>query len=157
MVLGAIMAVMYNTSSINRLLRPIYSGSRGMTVVFKTALSYPGNRRFRTAATVAMFALVLFTVVTIAFLASMQTAALDNYVTENSGGYDIITQTTLPISDLASRVLNDQNLASRVSAVLPFNNTVLLVRDLTIQHDFGSQVPAIGADPNADGASNFYT
>src|SRR5262249_48137570 len=101
MVLGAVMAVMYNTASINRLLRPIYSRRRGMTVVFKTALSYPGNRRFRTAATVAMFALVLFTVVTIAFLASMQTAALDKYVKENSGGYDIITN-TMPISDLGS-------------------------------------------------------
>ena len=157
MVLGAIMAVMYNTASINRLLRPIYNGRRGMTVVFKTALSYPGNRRFRTAATVAMFALVLFTVVTIAFLASMQTAALDKYVKENSGGYDIITETTLPISDLAPRVLNDQNLASRVSAVLPFNDTLLLsVRDLTMQHDFGAQI-AIGADPSAIGASNFYT
>ncbi len=157
MVLGAIMAVMYNTASINRLLRPIYSGRRGLTVVFKTALSYPGNRRFRTAATVAMFALVLFTVVTIAFLASMQTAALDKYVTENSGGYDVITQTTLPVSDLASRVLNDQNLASKVSAVLPFNNTFLSsIRDTTLQHDFGSQI-AIGADPSAVGASNFYT
>ncbi len=156
MVLGAIMAVMYNTASINRLFRPLYNGRRGMTVVFKTALSYPSNRRFRTAATVAMFALVLFTVVTIAFLASMQTAALDKYVKENSGGYDIITDTTLPISDLASRVLSDPNLASKVSAVLPFNDTGLLVKDVTMQHDFGQQI-AIGADPNAVGAANFYT
>ncbi len=156
MVIGAIMAVMYNTASINRLFRPLYNGRRGMTVVFKTALSYPSNRRFRTAATVAMFALVLFTVVTIAFLASMQTAALDKYVKENSGGYDIITDTTLPISDLASRVHNDPNLASKVSAVLPFNDTGLLVKDVTMQHDFGEQI-AIGADPSAVGASNFYT
>jgi len=158
MVLGAIMAVMYNTASINRLFRPLYGRRKALTVVFKTALSYPGNKRFRTAATVAMFALVLFTVVTIAFLASMQTAALDKYVTENSGGYDIITQTTLPISDLASRVLSDQNLASKVSAVVPFNDTgpSMVVKDVTIGHDFGV-VQAIGGDPNAVGASNFYT
>jgi putative ABC transport system permease protein len=153
MVLGAIMAVMYNTGSIQRVMRLFYSGRKSLTAIFKTALSYPGNKRFRTAATVAMFALVLFSVVTIAFLASMQTAALDTYVKQNSGGYDIITQTALPVSNLASRVQNDSNLNNKITAVLPFNNTGVAVRDQTLNHDFGEQI-MIGGNPSASGPNN---
>jgi putative ABC transport system permease protein len=155
MVVGAVMAIMYNTGSIQRLFKLFYGRSKGLTAIFKIALSYPGNKKFRTAATVAMFALVLFSVVTIAFLASMQTAALDTYVKENSGGYDIITQTTLPISNLATRVQQDPFFNNKVAAVLPFNDTGVVVRDVTMGHDFGAQ-PIIGADPNVVGSGNFY-
>ncbi|HZY94254.1 MAG TPA: FtsX-like permease family protein [Candidatus Bathyarchaeia archaeon] len=158
MVVGAVMAVMYNTGSIQRLFKLFYSRSKGLTAIFKMALSYPGNKKFRTAATVAMFALVLFTVVTIAFLAAMQTAALDTYVKQNSGGYDIITSTQLAVPDLRARVNNDPSLNSKIVGVLPFNTTAVIAKDLTLKRDFGNPyVSLVGADANAVGPNNFFT
>src|SRR5207247_1893513 len=95
-------------------------GRKRLTVIFKTALSYPGNKRFRTGATVAMFALVLLSVTTIAFLTAEQGAALNDLIKQDSGGYDVVTQTTLPVANLAAQIGNDASLNGKVAAVIPF-------------------------------------
>src|SRR5256884_3257882 len=107
MVMGAILLALYNTDTILRILHVFYRGRKRLTVIFKTALSYPGNKRFRTGATVAMFALGLLSVTTIAFLTAEQSAALDKIAAHQSGGSDIVTSTTLPVADLASRIGTD--------------------------------------------------
>ncbi|OLB72497.1 hypothetical protein AUI06_01115 [archaeon 13_2_20CM_2_52_21] len=157
MVMGAILLALYNTDVILRILRLFYRGRKRLTVIFKTALSYPASKRFRTGATVAMFALVLLSVTVIAFLVAEQNAALDTVVKQDSGGYDVLTQTTLAVPDLAARIGADSNLNGKVAAVIAFNNTGLsFVKDLTSRGDFGPQF-AVGGDPNAQPQSNFYT
>jgi len=156
MVAGAILLALYNTDVILRMLRVFYRGRKRLTVIFKTALSYPGNKRFRTGATVAMFALVLLSVTTIAFLTAEQGTALNNLVKQDSGGYDVVTQTTLPVANLAAQIGNDASLNGKVAAVIPFNSTGVVVRDLTSGIDFGPQL-AVGGDPSAIGESNFFT
>jgi len=157
MVMGAILLALYNTDVILRILHLFYRGRKRLTVIFKTALSYPASKRFRTGATVAMFALVLLSVTVIAFLVAEQNAALDTVVKQDSGGYDVLTQTTLAVSDLAARIGADSNLNGKVAAVIAFNNTGLsFVKDLTSGDDFGHQF-AVGGDPNAPPQSNFYT
>src|SRR5438876_696100 len=151
-----ILLALYNTDVILRILRVFYQGRKRLTVIFKTALSYPGNKRFRTGATVAMFALVLLSVTTIAFLTAEQSAALDKIVAQQSGGYDIVTRTTLPVADLASRIGTDKALSGKVAAVIPFNSTGVTVKDLTSGIPLDPQ-PAVGGDPNAPSQSNFYT
>ena len=155
MVMGAILVALYNTDVILRILHLFYRGRKRLTVIFKTALSYPASKRFRTGATVAMFALVLLSVTVIAFLTAEQNAALDTVVRQDSGGYDILTQTTLAIPDLAARIGADPNLNGKVAAVIAFNNTGVVVRDLTSGVDFGPQL-AVGGDANAQLQSNFY-
>src|SRR5437879_4734818 len=59
MVMGAILLALYNTDVILKFPHLFYRGRKRLTVIFKTALSYPASKRFRTGATVAMFALVL--------------------------------------------------------------------------------------------------
>ena len=156
MVMGAILLALFNTDVILRILRVFYRGRKRLTVIFKTALSYPGNKRFRTGATVAMFALVLLSVTVIAFLTAEQGAALNGVVQQDSGGYDIVTRTTLPVSNLASRIGTDPSLLGKVSAIIPFNTTGVVVKDLTSGLDYGPQL-AVGGDPNATSQSNFYT
>jgi putative ABC transport system permease protein len=156
MVMGAILLALFNTDVILRILRVFYRGRKRLTVIFKTALSYPSNKRFRTGATVAMFALVLLSVTVIAFLTAEQGAALNTLVKQDSGGYDIVTETALPVADLAARIGTDPALSGRVAAVIPFNTTGVVVRDLTSGIDFGAQL-AVGGDPNAPAQSNFYT
>lgn len=156
MVMGAILLALYNTDVILRMLRVFYQGRKRLTVIFKTALSYPGNKRFRTGATVAMFALVLLSVTTIAFLTAEQNAALNSQVAQDSGGYDIVAQTAVNVTDLANRLNSDLNLNGKLSAVIPFNTTEVIVRDMTSGQDFGYQ-SAVGGDPNAPARTNFFT
>ncbi len=156
MVMGAILLALYNTDVILKILHLFYRGRKRLTVIFKTALSYPSNKRFRTGATVAMFALVLLSVTVIAFLTAEQGAALNSVVQQDSGGYDIVTRTTLPVADLASRIVADPALSGKVAAVIPFNSTGVAVRDLTSGTGFDPQL-IVGGDPNAPSQSNFYT
>ena len=156
MVMGAILLALFNTDVILKILRIFYRGRKRLTVIFKTALSYPGNKRFRTGATVAMFALVLLSVTVIAFLTAEQGAALQSIIQQDSGGYDIVTQTALPLPDLSTRIGTDLALSGKVAAVIPFNTTGVIIRDLTSGIDLRPQL-AVGADPNAPQQSNFFT
>ncbi len=156
MVTGAIMLALFNTDIILKGLRVFYRGRKQLTVIFKTALSYPGNKRFRTGATVAMFALVILSVVTISFLTAEQSNALSNAVVQDSGGYDIVAKTAVSIPNLAAQVRSDPNLNGKISAVVPFNSTAVAVFDITSGIDYG-QVAAAGGDPKAAAQDNFFT
>jgi putative ABC transport system permease protein len=156
MVAGAILLALYNTDVILRILRVFYQGRKRLTVIFKTALSYPGEKRFRTGATVAMFALVILSVVTISFLTAEQSNALNNAVTQDSGGYDIVAQTGVNVTNLAPYVSSDTSLSGKVAAVTSFNSTEVNVHDLTSGIDFQQQTLA-GADPHSTGQTNFFT
>ncbi len=160
MVLGGVLLVMYNTDVTVKILHLFYQGRKTLTPIFKTALAYPENKRFRTAATVAMFALVIFTVSVIASLTAEQNAALTTLVRQDSGGYDIITQTVVPVSNFASIVNKDSGLQGKINGVIAFNTTGLLAaQDLTTRQVFSGPtgVPLVGADPNAPTSNNFFT
>src|SRR3989454_1592330 len=157
MVMGAILLALYNTDVILKILHLFYRGRKRLTVIFKTALSYPASKRFRTGATVAMFALVLLSVTVIAFLTAEQSAALNTVVKQDSGGYDIVTRTTLAVPDLATRIAGDSGLSGKITAVIPFNTTTItVVRDTTSGTEF-AQTLIVGGDPNAPPQSNFFT
>src|SRR5260370_42481766 len=102
-----------------------------------------------------MFGLVLLSVTVIAFLVAEQNAALDTVVKQDSGGYDVLTQTTRAVPDLAARIGADGNLNGKGAAVIAFNNTELsFVKDLTSGGGFAHQF-AVGGDPNAPPQRNF--
>jgi putative ABC transport system permease protein len=156
MVLGGVMLVMYNTDVALKILHLFYRGRKTLTPIFRTALAYPENKRFRTAATVAMFSLVLFTVAAIAALTAEQNAALDNVVKQDSGGYDIITESAVPVTNFASMVTNNTAFQNKIVAVIDFNNTILLSANDTTSHQVFSYPLLIGADPDAPPATNFF-
>src|SRR5207249_2296580 len=83
--------------------------------------------------------------------------SFNSSIIQDSGGYDVVTQTTLPVANLAAQIAADTSLKGKVAAVIPFNSTgVTVVRDLTSRIDLGPQL-AVGGDPNALGESNFFT
>lgn len=156
MVLGAILLVMYNTDIALKVLHLFYRSKKDLVPIFRTALAYPENKRFRTAATVAMFSLVLFTVAGIASLTAEQNAALDNLVKVNSGGYDIVAEANHSVAGLASTISADTALQGKVTAVIGFNDTGLNYAYDTTSGQTFLYPPLAGADPNAPQASNFY-
>ncbi|HWY28314.1 MAG TPA: FtsX-like permease family protein, partial [Candidatus Sulfotelmatobacter sp.] len=156
MVLGGILVVMYNTDVALKILHGFYRRRKTLIPIFRTALAYPESKRFRTAATVAMFSLVLFTVAAIASLTAEQNAALDNLVKTDSGGYDIITESSVPVPNFASMVQNNTALQNKVATVIDFNNTVLLSANDATSGQYFTYPVLLGADQDAPPAANFF-
>src|SRR2546428_1462875 len=155
MVVASVIVVMYNSDLPLKALRYVLRGRRTLTAIFKIALSYPENKRFRTAATVAMFALVLFTVSAVAGIQAELSNSISQNAKDSSGGYDIVTNTA-PVANLTSSIMADATLKDKISAVIPFTTMQLdLARDLTTMENF-TYTLLVGADPNAPGADNFF-
>lgn len=99
LVAGATWVVLYNLPVLlNGLLR-IFGRSRWAAPVLKTAVAGPQSNRFRTGATIGLFTLVVFTLITGASTSASFLAAIDDEKTFG-GGYDVTAQTS-PISPIA--------------------------------------------------------
>ena len=88
MVLGAIWVVTYNLDILLRVLTIAVSRFRGVVPALRTAMAYPMKNRMRTGLTLAMFSLVIFTMIFMSALITSTTAALKD-VESFSGGYDV--------------------------------------------------------------------
>lgn len=69
LVLGSIWTIVANADSLSRLLQQLFSRAGSLGPTLKIAIMYPLEARFRTGLTLAMFALVIFTVIVISVLA----------------------------------------------------------------------------------------
>src|SRR2546428_6750040 len=100
-----------------------------------------------------MFALVLFTVSVVAGIQAELNASISQSAKDQSGGYDIATNTA-PIANLTSSVMADKTLSNKVSAVIPFT-TILLeqAHDSFPPQHFPLTHP-VGADPHTPTADN---
>ncbi len=130
MVSAALMIIMYNTSFILGTLMKLFGRFQSLAPVFKTAISYPMYNRFRTGMTLAMFALIIFTVTLISMMVSLFGGSIDQMTEEQSGGYDLIatTDAEYPMSDLAFRIEESENLSSGdFSAVIPLNTAYVMM------------------------------
>jgi putative ABC transport system permease protein len=63
-------------------------GARRLSL--RLGLAYPLARRFRTGLTLAMFSLVIFTMVFISILSNVFSGQIDNTVKDEAGGFDIL-------------------------------------------------------------------
>lgn len=101
LVAGATWVVVYNLHPMLNSLLWVFGRSRHAAPVVKTAIASPLRNRFRTGATIGLFTLVVFTLVTGAATSGSFLAALDDERTFG-GGYDITAQTSplSPIRDM---------------------------------------------------------
>jgi putative ABC transport system permease protein len=93
LVAGATCLVVYNLRWLLGLLTMALSRSERAVPVVRTAIAGPMRSRFRTGATIGLFTLVVFTLVTGASTSGSFLAAVNNEQTF-SGGYDITAQTS---------------------------------------------------------------
>ena len=87
-VLAGVWIIIYNSDLLLGAVVAIFGWLRGMPPVLRTAVSYPMQNRFRTGMTLAMFSLVVFTIVTMSFI----TAAIGSIFEDTdrlSGGFDV--------------------------------------------------------------------
>ncbi|HEY7467281.1 MAG TPA: FtsX-like permease family protein [Dehalococcoidia bacterium] len=104
-VAGVTWIVMYNSDLAVRFALATLGRIPGVTPTLKTALTYPLVNRFRTGVTMAMFTLVVFTLVIGGTVTTAFTEAFDD-VELFGGGYDIRASTVQlnPITDLEATI-----------------------------------------------------
>ena len=100
-VLAGVWVVIYNSDLLLGAIVALFGWIRGMPPVLRAAVSYPLQARFRTGMTLAMFSMVVFTIVTMSFI----TAAFSSIFEETdrvSGGFDIRADAgyAVPITDM---------------------------------------------------------
>ncbi|MFC1866295.1 ABC transporter permease [Chloroflexota bacterium] len=101
LVIGAVWTVIYNSDILLMVVVRLFGRIKGLPPILKTAVSYPMQNRFRTGITLAMFSLVVFTLVVMSFLTSSVGMIFGDAETL-SGGYDIRASTgySNPIPDI---------------------------------------------------------
>jgi putative ABC transport system permease protein len=119
MVAGALLFYVFNSSIfVAAVLRVAGRGSRGAPVA-RIGLSYPGRQSARTAVTLTIFALVIFTMVAIACFGATVQANLNNTIQTQSGGYSFFGVSSLPMPNLPGQVANNSTLNSEFRVVVP--------------------------------------
>jgi putative ABC transport system permease protein len=100
-VIGVTWLVMYNSDLVVSAALASVGKLRGLTPTLKTALTYPLTNRFRTGVTLAMFTLVVFTLVVGGTVTNAFTQAFNDDELFN-GGFEIRASTVQvnPIEDL---------------------------------------------------------
>ena len=102
-VLGVTWAVMYNSDIILNGAMSVFGRVSWIAPMLKAAIAYPLRNRFRTGVTLAMFTLVVFTLVTMSTIINSVNGVFDDKQAF-SGGYDVRVTTApiSPINDLAT-------------------------------------------------------
>jgi putative ABC transport system permease protein len=104
-VTGVTWITMYNSDLVVRGALASVGGMRGLAPTLKTSLTYPLTNRFRTGVTMAMFTLVVFTLVVGGTVTTAFTQAFDD-VRLFGGGYQLRASTVQlnPITDLDAAI-----------------------------------------------------
>jgi putative ABC transport system permease protein len=89
LVAGGVLAIVANSKSILRLVTRATRNPRRLPVV-RAAVAYPMAKRFRTGITLAMFALIMFTITVMSMVMALTGSTVDVFERRESGGYDII-------------------------------------------------------------------
>jgi putative ABC transport system permease protein len=109
LVTGGILIIVANSDVIIGLLNRAFSRRPGLVAPARIAISYPMAYRIRTGNTLAMFSLIIFTVVVISMVQTFDQQLVRGSLDQQSGGYGLIvhTDTDHPIPDLESRLSTD--------------------------------------------------
>jgi len=103
LVIAGVVVVMFNSDMILEGLMKIFGRKRSLLPVFRAAISYPMNKKFRTGLTLFIFALIMFTVTVLAMIASFQRESVDATTQQFSGGFELLGNS---IKDLSSEIFS---------------------------------------------------
>jgi len=148
MVLGAVWVVIYNLNLLLRILTIILGRLKGVTPALKTAIAYPMKNRLRTGLTLAMFSLVIFTIVFMSVVIRANMAVLENE-DSFSGGYDIQGTVSYinPIPDIQQAVNDAENLnAEGFEAIASQASLPLEIRQSDVSSEEWEQYVVNGVD-----------
>ncbi len=105
LVLGGLLIVLFNSDTVLAVATRVVR-RRTWRPVVRTAIAYPMNKKFRTGATLASIALVMFTIATMSGIEAMVSSTIQTTTVRESGGFDLLAQTRVGIPDWAGALAN---------------------------------------------------
>jgi putative ABC transport system permease protein len=110
-VLAGVWIIIYNSDLLLGAVVVLFGWLRGMPPVLRAAVSYPMQNRFRTGMTLAMFSLVVFTIVTMSFINSAFGSIFED-TDRLSGGFDVRADAgyAAPIPDMDEALRDAKNI-----------------------------------------------
>ena len=118
--IGAIWTVMYNADLLLGVVVRLFGRVRGLPPVLRYAVSHPLQNRFRTGMTLAMFGLIVFTLVAMSIVISSQTSVFKD-TARLTGGFDIRASAgniLNPVTDLRTLIQQkDRKLAGDIAII----------------------------------------
>lgn len=152
---GLMMVVIFNADHLVALLRRVLGKRAQSSPVVRIGTDYPARQPARTAISLAIFALVVFTMVGTAASGSTVQGSLTASVQTESGGYTFFGYSSLPMPNLWSEISSNSTLAPLFTNAVP-----LVFGTVDINVPGYSENPyrdsVFAAPVNASGPSNFY-
>src|SRR6059058_5654050 len=103
LILGGLLIVLFNSDTILAVATRLVRGRTWRPVV-RTAIAYPMNKKFRTGATLASIALVMFTIATMSGIQAMVSSSISMTSYRESGGFDLFANSLVPIPNWDSAI-----------------------------------------------------
>jgi putative ABC transport system permease protein len=118
-VSGAVLVIMYNTDLLLRLILLVMGRSPRFAPVLRMAIAYPLSNRFRTGMTIAIFAVVTFSVIFMATLFKVNDIVLAD-TEQFTGGFDLRVNYSRnnPLDDLPRAIARQPGLRREDYAVI---------------------------------------
>jgi putative ABC transport system permease protein len=118
-VAGAVLVIMYNTDLLLRLILLVLGRSPRFAPVLRMAIAYPLASRFRTGMTIAIFAVVMFSVIFMATLFKVNELVLAD-TEQFTGGFDLRVDHSRnnPVENLARSIGRQPGLQQEDFAVI---------------------------------------
>ena len=118
-VAGAVLVIMYNTDLLLRAILLVLGRSPRFAPVLRMAIAYPLSNRFRTGMTIAIFAVIMFSVIFMAALFKVNDILLAD-TDQFTGGFDLRVSysSNNPVEDLSRAIAMQPNLRREDFAVV---------------------------------------
>ncbi|HZD58642.1 MAG TPA: FtsX-like permease family protein, partial [Anaerolineales bacterium] len=119
LVSGAVLVIMFNTDLLLRLVLLVLGRSPRFAPVLRMAIAYPLSNRFRTGMTIAIFAVVTFSVIFMATLFKVNDIVLTD-TEQFTGGFDLRVNASShnPVDDLPRAIARQPGLRREDYAVI---------------------------------------
>ena len=118
---GVLLVFLFNAPTFARALERLLGRRSDSSPVVRIGLGYPTRQPTRTAVSLTIFALVIFTMVATASFGSVVQANLSNTIQDETGGYTFFAESQTPIPDVWQQIASNATLAPL------FSNAVSIV------------------------------
>ena len=155
MVGGLLMVVILNADVLADVLRRLLGRRARSSPVVRIGLDYPTRQPGRTAISLTIFALVVFTMVAVAAVGSTVQGSLNSSIETETGGYTFFGYSAVPLPNLWTEISSNASLAPLFSNAVPLVTAGI---DVNVPGFAANPYPdqLYAALPSATPDANFY-
>ncbi len=112
-VTAGVLIMMLNGHIITSAIEKMCRSEKGFKAVVLSAISHPLKEKFRTAMTIFIFALIIFSITVMGMIVGLFDTNIETMIEDQSGGYEVIGMTPQDrtIDDIEREIIENQNLS----------------------------------------------